>query len=255
MTSTEHRVFPNAADLAAIGSAQWETILKGLPAQAATWIAAAARANNADAQAVLGQWLLDGRGMARNEAAAYGWFQRAAAQGHAMASNMAGRCLEHGWGTAQNDQAALAHYRQAAQARLDWGMYNLANMLATGRGAAMDQRQAFEWYQRAADLGHARSMNMVGRYLEEGLVVAQDSARAFACYRTAAEGGDFRGQFSYASMLVEQGRVDEAVGWFERIADSAPAVHRERIALLLSGSPVAEIQAVGARLASDDKTG
>lgn len=246
-----HRLFPNASDLDAIGREQWEAILNGPPAPAVTWITAAARENHAQAQAVLGQWLLDGRGMARNEAAAFAWFQRAAAQGHLMAMNMAGRCLEHGWGTAENPSGAVRFYRQAADGKLDWGMYNLANMLATGRGAALDQRLAFEWYQRAAELGHARSLNMVGRYFEEGLVVPKDAPRAFALYRESAEAGDFRGQYSYASMLLEQGNVDAAVPWFERIAVSAPAVHAQRIAGLLSASPEPKIQLVAQHLLAE----
>lgn len=237
-----HRIFPNASDIDALSRAQWEAILKGPAAPAVTWITAAARENHAQAQAVLGQWLLDGRGMARDEAAAFSWFQRAAAQGHLMAMNMAGRCMEHGWGTAPNLADAARRYRQAADGGLDWGMYNLANLLATGRGVPLDQPQAFDWYRRAAERGHARSMNMVGRYLEEGLVVAQDTARAFALYRQSAEAGDFRGQFSYASMLLEQGQVDAAVQWFERIAESAPAVHIERIARQLSASPERRVQ-------------
>ncbi|MEZ2296376.1 tetratricopeptide repeat protein [Variovorax sp. RCC_210] len=245
------RIFPNASDLDALSRAQWEAILNGPAAPAVTWITAAARENNAQAQAVLGQWLLDGRGMERNASAAFAWFQRAAAQGHAMAANMAGRCLEHGWGTAENHAEAVRLYRQSADGGLDWGMYNLANMLATGRGVALDQPQAFDWYRRAAELGHARSMNMVGRYLEEGLVVAQDTVRAFALYRQSAEAGDFRGQFSYASMLLEQGQVDAAVQWFERIADSAPAVHIERIARQLSASPEPKVQQVAQHLLAE----
>lgn len=153
-----------------------------------------------------------------------------------------------GWGTAQDHSEAVRLYRQAAEGGLDWGMYNLANMLATGRGLPPDQQQAFDWYQRAAGLGHPRSMNMVGRYFEEGLVTARDSARAFVLYRKSAEAGDFRGQFSYASMLLEQGKADEAVQWFERIAESAPAVHIKRIAGLLSASPEANVQRAAQRM-------
>jgi TPR repeat protein len=250
-STAPQRIFPNASDLDGMSRAQWEAILNGPEAPAVTWITAAAREHNAQAQAVLGQWLLDGRGMARNEVAAFNWFQRAAAQGHLIALNMAGRCIEHGWGTAPDLSAAARLYRQAADGGLDWGMYNLANMLATGRGVALDQPQAFDWYRRAAELGHARSMNMVGRYFEEGLVVAKDTERAFALYRQSAEAGDFRGRFSYASMLLEQGKVDAAVHWFERIAESAPAVHIERIAGLLSASPEPRVQLAAQHLLAE----
>jgi TPR repeat protein len=249
-STAPHRIFPNASDLDAMSREQWEAILNGPEAPAVTWITAAARENNAQAQAVLGQWLLNGRGMPRNESAALSWFRRAAAQGHFMAMNMAGRCMEHGWGTAPDLSDAARLYRLAADGGLDWGMYNLANMLATGRGVALDQQQAFDWYRCAAQLGHARSMNMVGRYFEEGLVVEKDTAHAFVLYRQSAEAGDFRGQFSYASMLLEQGQVDTAVKWFERIADSAPQVHIQRIAGLLSASSEPKVQMAAQYLAN-----
>ena len=46
--------------------AEWTTVLASPSAQALPWVQAAAAQGNADAQAVLGQWLLDGHGMERN---------------------------------------------------------------------------------------------------------------------------------------------------------------------------------------------
>jgi TPR repeat protein len=122
-----------------------------------------------------------------------------------MARNMLGRCHEHGWGCTADAAVAARHYRQAAEGGLDWAMYNYANLLATGRGVIEDQAQALKLYQRAAELGHAKSMNLLGRYLEEGQHCPADSAAAVEWYRRSAEGGDFRGQFSYASVLADDG--------------------------------------------------
>jgi hypothetical protein len=107
-------------------------------------------------------------------------------------------------------------------------MYNYANLLATGRGVARNEEQAFAWYQRAAALGHAKSMNLVGRYYEEGRVVRADPQAAFDCYRRSAEAGDFRGQFSYASVLMGLGRWDEARHWLrEALARGHPKFLRK----------------------------
>ena len=76
------------------------THLSGPPETRAAFVRAAADAGMADAQAVYGQMLLDGAGVARDPAAALGWFTRAAAQHHVMAINMVGRCYDLGWGTA-----------------------------------------------------------------------------------------------------------------------------------------------------------
>jgi len=78
-----------------------------------------------------------------------------------------------------------------------------------------DQARALACYRKAAQLGHAKSMNLLGRYLEEGVCCEQDSAAAHQWYRRSAEGGDFRGQFSHAAVLADQGRIEEAVVWLK----------------------------------------
>ncbi|WP_313085582.1 tetratricopeptide repeat protein [Pseudomonas sp.] len=197
----------------AITTDQLSARLAGAPREAARTILAAAQTGLADAQVMLGQILLEGRGIQRDAALAVRWFRIARAQGTPMAHNMLGRCLEHGWGCPPNAAAAANEYRLAADQGLDWAMYNLANLLATGRGVEQDQAQALELYRRAAALGHAKSMNLLGRYFEEGLVVAADPAAALDWYRRAAEAGDFRGQFSYAAVLMGLQRWEEARHW------------------------------------------
>lgn len=184
--------------------------------QAARLILSAAEQGVIEAQVMLGQILLDGRGIQADPALARQWFEIAAKGGDAMAHNMLGRCLEHGRGGPANASDAARHYRLAADAGLDWGLYNLANLLATGRGVPRDADEAFALYRRAADLGHAKSMNLVGRFYEDGLVVEKDLRAAHNWYRRSAEAGDFRGQFSYAAVLVERGETAAAITWLER---------------------------------------
>jgi len=186
------------------------------PRQAARLILAAAREDDLEAQALLGQILLDGHGIERDPALAMAWFGIAAERGHPMARNLLGRCLEHGWGCAPAPAVAASHYALAAETGLDWAMYNLANLLATGRGVARDDARALALYRRAADLGHAKSMNLVGRFYEEGLVVPRDAEAAHRWYQRSAEAGDFRGQFSHATVLAEAGNLEAALPWLQR---------------------------------------
>ena len=185
------------------------------PARAAQAILSAARASIVDAQALLGQILLDGQGIERDPALARRWFEIAANGGHLMARNMLGRCHEHGWGGPADAAQAAQHYRVAAAAGLDWGLYNYANLLGTARGIALDHQLALTCYRRAAGLGHAKSMNLLGRYLESGTACEIDVLQAHDWYRRSAEAGDFRGQFSHAAVLAEAGRVDEALQWLQ----------------------------------------
>lgn len=194
---------------------QLRDMLQENPASAARAILIAAQENMVDAQALLGQILLDGTGIEQDAALALTWFQIAARNGHAMATNMAGRCHEHGWGCEPDASKAAEFYRQAAEAELDWGFYNYGNLLATGRGVNKDQARALACYRKAAQMGHAKSMNMLGRYLEEGVCCDHDLAAAHDWYRRSAEGGDFRGQFSHAAVLADHGQIDQALVWFE----------------------------------------
>ncbi|MHC8311134.1 tetratricopeptide repeat protein [Pseudomonas sp. GT1P32] len=193
-----------------------KAMLEESPARAAQAILIAAREGVLDAQALLGQILLDGQGIALDQPLALRWFEIAAQRGHLMARNMLGRCHEHGWGCAADASVAAQHYRVGAEAGLDWAMYNYANLLATGRGVTEDQPQALSLYRRAAELGHAKSMNLLGRYLEEGRVCPQDTAAARDWYRRSADGGDFRGQFSYAAVLAAEDNIDEALVWLRK---------------------------------------
>ncbi|VVN79205.1 hypothetical protein PS691_00951 [Pseudomonas fluorescens] len=193
-----------------------KAMLEESPARAAQAILLAAKEGVLDAQALLGQILLEGQGIEKDQALAVRWFEIAAHGGHQMARNMLGRCHEHAWGCTANAVVAASHYRQAADAGLDWALYNYANLLATGRGVTEDQAQALACYQRAAALGHAKSMNLLGRYLEEGRFCPADPVTAVQWYRRSAEGGDFRGQFSYATVLADDGRVEEALVWLRK---------------------------------------
>jgi TPR repeat protein len=225
---------------------QLSAMLEESPARAAQAILLAAGQGIVEAQALLGQILLDGRGIAQDQPLALRWFDIAAGQGHLMARNMLGRCHEHGWGVTANASMAAQQYRAAAEAGLDWAMYNLANLLATGRGLAEDQFQALALYRRAAEAGHAKSMNLLGRYLEEGRVCPVDRTAAHDWYRRSAEGGDFRGQFSHAAILAETGRIEEALQWLAKALVIGNVKFLQVSSESLLASPHRQIRAMGA---------
>ena len=227
----------------------------GPPEKAARWIDAAARYGMVEAQLLLGQILLDGRGMPQDMAAARGWFRVAAEAGSLAARNMLGRCHELGWGGAVDEALALACYCVAAEAGHDWAQYNLAGMLWRGAGTAADRRAGLAWYRRAAEQGHAKALNILGRFLEEGWEAPADPVAAAKLYRRAAEGGDFRGQFNLATLLAAAGEVEEALGWFRRAAVGSPARFRNGMAARLAGRPEAAFRALAAELGASPRHG
>jgi len=208
------------------------------PAERAAFVRNVAEAGVAEAQAVYGQMLLDGHGVARDERAALGWFKRAAAQRHVMALNMVGSCYDLGWGKLVMKDRAAECFRLAAEQGLDWAMYNYATLLALGEGVAEDKAEALDWLERAARLGNAKAINFLGSFHEDGWVIPRDMDQAARLYARAAAGGDFRGCFNHARMLGAKGRVDEALPWLARAGAAGTAAFVEKACVWLKASGV-----------------
>jgi TPR repeat protein len=224
--------------------------LHGTPQQVAQGLLTAAQQGIAEAQALLGQVLLDGQGVAPDPVQAQQWFKRAAESGHVMAINMVGRCLENGWGVEADPTAAASWYQRASDLGLDWGMYNYANLLARGTAIAQDRAEAFRLYNVAAEMGHAKSMNIIGRFIEEGWEAPRDPVLAFEWYRKSAEAGDFRGQFNYASRLAEQGKEIEAAAWLRQCASTATPGFKSKMAQALLKSAKSPFVKIAAEILS-----
>ena len=73
-----------------------------------------AEANNEHAQFNLGGLFEQGRGVAKDEAAAAAWYRKAAVQGHASAQHNLGLMLGQGRGVANDEAGAMAWIRKAA---------------------------------------------------------------------------------------------------------------------------------------------
>jgi TPR repeat protein len=215
--------------LAGMSAPRLTALFAQAPQRAADWVYVAAAEGLAAAQVCYGRMLLEGTGVPKDQRAALAWFQRAAARGDLDAMNMAGRCLDNGWGVAADLPAAAEQYRRAADAGHAWAQYNLGHLYLDGRGVAQDFAQAFAYYHRAARQQHARAMNLVGRCCEEGWGTVRDPASAAAWYRRSAEGGYFRGQYNWATLLLKESRVGEAVPWLECAAAGGSAGVRQAV--------------------------
>ena len=232
-------------DLATLTPDDIAALLSGTPAERAAFVRDCAEAGEAEAQAVYGQMLLDGAGVATDASAALRWFVKAAAQHHRMAINMVGRCYDLGWGTAPDKVRAAECYKVAAERGLDWGMYNYATLLALGEGVPLDRAAALDWFRKAAATGNAKAINFVGSFHEDGWVVERDVAAAALCYARAAQGGDFRGCFNHARMLGAAGRYEDAIGWLKRAGRTATPAFVEKAAAWLATSDVAAFRVRG----------
>ena len=235
--------------LQAATAAELQAAFNGEPAEAARWIAAAARYGMVKAQLLFGQILLDGRGLPADAVAARGWFRTAATAGSLAGLNMLGRCHELGWGGPVDAAAARDCYRRAAEAGFDWAQYNLAALLWRGAGGPRDVAAALGWYRRAADQGHAKSLNILARFLEEGWETPADPDAAARFYHRAAVAGDFRGQFNLGTLLAARGETAAAAQWFRRAADGSPPGFLASLADRLAQRPEPELQSIGQAIA------
>jgi uncharacterized protein len=224
---------------------EWDAILSKDPREAARWIYAAATYGHIDAQLHWAQMLLDGIGTERDPEAALRWFNIAARSKRADAINMLGRCHELGWGTPVDFGEAAEHYREAAAKSSDWARFNLGCLLLEGKGVACDVDEAFRLFMSAAEQGHVKSLNMVGRCYENGWGCAQDMAEAVRWFRRSAEAGDFRGQYSYAQVLIEQGLVDNALPWLRHAIDQSHVELCREMAKVLSVRPETRLREMG----------
>lgn len=221
--------------LNALDAAEIARRLSGPRADVAAFVREAAQAGSAEAQARLGQMLLDGDGVERDMIGAFGWFKRAARAGHLEAANMVGRCYDLGWGVAVDKAKAAAWFRQAAGRGLTWAKYNYATLLALGEGVAENKPAALALFEEAAAEGNAKAHNFVGSFHEDGWAVARDMDEAARRYKLAAEGGDFRGQFNHGRMLALRGDADAALRWMRLAWKNANARFRMQMADYLTG--------------------
>jgi len=215
---------------------QLRDLLRGKLQDAIRWILVAAQGGITPAQVVLGQLLLDGKGIVCDRAAAFGWFLKAADAGDVEGANMVGRCYEQGWGVAVDFSIATRYFAIAAQAGHLWGKVNLAQMLMR-MGDQRDFSRCLVLFRQVAESGtgkaRLKAMNSLARFLEEGWAGPVDRAGAAFWYLKAASLGDHWAQYNLATILYRQGNGAEAGRWLEnaiRISDNG---FRRRIASAL----------------------
>jgi TPR repeat protein len=78
-------------------------------------------------------------------------------------------------------------------------------------------------------------MNLVGRCVEHGWGTARDLTAAAQWYRRSAYAGYPRGQYNWATVLLETGRSAEAAVWLERAAGQGTPGVRRAVAELVRG--------------------
>jgi TPR repeat protein len=124
-----------------------------------------AKANNHDAEQLLGLMYYMGRGVARDYKQAFAWSRKAAEAGKADAQ------------------------------------YLIGAMYYTGNAVPLDQRQAVWWFHKAAEQGHADAQHALGlMYRYHVASVPQDLVIAYMLWNLSAAGGNAKAPAQRASV-------------------------------------------------------
>ncbi|MBF0185722.1 MAG: sel1 repeat family protein [Magnetococcales bacterium] len=109
-----------------------------------------------------------------------------AEQGNAKAQFNLGAMLLQGQGVARDDAEAVQWLRRAAEQQLPPAQHNLAVLLLQGQGVVRDPEEAAKWFRAAAEHGDPRSQHALGSLLFEGLGVKEDWPQAYFWLSLAA---------------------------------------------------------------------
>ncbi len=196
--------------------------------EALDWLACAAEAGDAKAQARLARCLDAGEGTARDPKSAVAWYARAAAQGDAAAQLALGRALRSGRGVKRNPRRAAHWFGQAAgqghpEAQTWWGL-----ALLQGQGVERDTARGIDWIRRAAEQGYPQAQYLLGLCTYAGLGAAPADPAAALPWLKAAAGQQvlpaqiLLGYCFYEGSGTAQDR-GAAVGLFRQAAEQGSA--------------------------------
>jgi TPR repeat protein len=170
---------------------------RGVPrdeVEAVRWLLKAAEQGDAAAQEQLGQCLCAGQGVEKAESEGVRWYREAASRGSARAQTLLGLRYESGLGVPKDEGEALIWYRKAASQGFGIAETAIGNCYRTGRGVTKDQSEALRWYRKAADRGEPVGQYRLGLCYHFGTGVSQDLPEAMRWYQRAAQQGLARAQ-------------------------------------------------------------
>lgn len=209
---------------------------RGIPQdhqEAASWFRKAAEQGYAEAQVYLGVLYSEGVGVPEDDAEAVRWLRKAAQQGNAMGQTQLGHKFALGNGVPRDYVEAVSWYRKAADQDDPEAQKQLGHSYWNGLAVTEDREEAAKWYRRAADQGHAGAQSLIGEMYYTGQGVTKDFTEAHSWFHRASEQGD-AGAEAYLGEMFGEGHgvaVDlaESERWFRRAAGRGHIVAQSRL--------------------------
>jgi TPR repeat protein len=155
--------------------------------QALRYLAKAADAGYAPAQANLGVLFATGHGVVKDLPRAYELFSKAAAGGVPGAISNLGAMYAGGDFVKKDEARALELYQKAIEAGDPFALTQTGLMYFHGKGTPRDYNAAAEYFQQAADLNDGFSLKFLAIMYERGLLGAPDPVKAAELRRRAVQ--------------------------------------------------------------------
>ena len=122
-------------------------------------------------------------------AQAYAIWSKLADEDDLAAMRNTANLLRQGKGVAKDEHAAFKLYEEAAEKGLVTAMANVADMYMAGEGVARDPKRAAEWYARAAIAGLSIAQVRLADMYEQGIGVDKDHKKTVQLLERAARNG------------------------------------------------------------------
>jgi len=151
----------------------------------------------------------DGKGIAKDDAAAMKWAHCAADAGLADAMDFVGSAYLRGAVIERNPLIAFGYFKAAA-AESSHAAFNLGQCYFGAQGTEQDIPKALEYWKKAADAGHGRAAASAAMAYFSGEGIAPDLVQARRLAERAAELNDPSGLVVLGEMQFQAGELDAA---------------------------------------------
>lgn len=184
----------------------------------------AADKGNVMAQCDYGVYLINGKGVDKDEETALKYWKKSAESDFPPAMHKVGVCHFKGiFGAEQDNQKAFEYFTKAAEGGVKDAMFNLAFFYQEGICVTADMKKSLEWLKKAAEAKQPVACYNLGMHYLMGVNgIAADESKGVEFLTVAAEGGIPEAQFTLGC-CYEAGHgiekdLSEAAGWYRRSA-------------------------------------
>jgi len=184
----------------------------------------AAEAGNAMAQQLLGDALVDGKGIDKDFERSFALLQASAAQNYAPGLYSLGLSYRAGEGVEKNNARAAELFARAAEMDYRFALGDLAMMKLLADGVERDIEGGVALLARAAELRDSYAMMQLGYFYSDSDLVPHDGRRALDYFLAAEAAGEIQGAAAAAYVyLGEYDGVEADFAAAERLARKAAA--------------------------------